>query len=110
MAEVAPIQNHPESQDGVKDGAGELNGTTNGHTGAEELALQVEGVILGNTGEQGQQEETQQDQPSLADFELHRACAEGNVEEVKQVLSRGLESLETLGEHSSHFIRLDVPL
>lgn len=29
---------------------------------------------------------------------LHRACAEGKVEEVRAILSRSLEGLETLGE------------
>lgn len=35
------------------------------------------------------------------DLDLHRACAGGNVDEVRGVLSRGLENLETLGEHVS---------
>lgn len=32
------------------------------------------------------------------DLDLHRACAGGNLDEVRGVLSRGLEGLETLGE------------
>jgi len=30
--------------------------------------------------------------------ELHRACAEGRLEEVRGILAHGLENLETLGE------------
>lgn len=34
----------------------------------------------------------------LPDLELHRVCAEGSLEQVRAVLSRSLEHLETLGE------------
>ena len=33
-----------------------------------------------------------------SEFALHRACAEGRLEDVREILSRGTESLESLGE------------
>lgn len=49
----------------------------------QELTLQGE----------GEQQGEQQQQP-----ELHRVCAGGNLEEVRAVLSQGLDALETVGQ------------
>lgn len=72
----------------------------------QEKAGQLEG--------QGQEEQQQQQSQVngnghghvVPELELHRACAEGKVEEVRAVLSRGLEQLETLGECEAFAMRV----
>ena len=56
----------------------------NGHTEVDGLAQQVNGLSVSGAP-----------QP---EYELHRACAEGSLDEVRAVLSRGLEQLEVMGE------------
>lgn len=62
------------------------------HGVVEELVNDLEGVTV---------QETKLDQANghaSLDFELHRACESGNVDEVRSILSKGLQSVETLGE------------
>ena len=54
----------------------------------QNLALEAEGEQQVQQGEQQQPE-----QP-----ELHRVCAGGNLDQVRAVLSQGLEALETVGQ------------
>ena len=61
-------------------------------TQQEELKKQVQQGMNGQEGmENGQIQ---------GELELHRACAGGNLDEVRGVLSRGLEQLEILGMFS----------
>lgn len=41
--------------------------------------------------------------------ELHVACAEGRLEDVRSILGRGLDALETLGKSSSMNLTLPDP-
>lgn len=56
-----------------------------------DLKKQVNGDVAGQEGEE-------QSQPQQVELELHRACAAGSLEDVRAVLSRGLEQLEILGK------------
>lgn len=47
--------------------------------------------------QKGEQQQQQQQQSTGFEMELHRACAEGKLDDVRAVLSRGLEQVETLG-------------
>jgi hypothetical protein len=62
----------------------------------EELKKQVQ------EGMQGQEEglTLNNNMSEQVELELHRACAGGNLDEVRAVLSRGLEQLEILGMFS----------
>lgn len=53
-------------------------------------------------GKAGQEEQVQVNGNGLVvpELELHRACVEGKLEDVRAVLSRGLEQLETLGAYT----------
>ena len=61
-----------------------LNGVQSGPNGHDEGLKEVEQGMAGMTVQ--------------SENELHRLCAEGKLEELKAVLGRSLESLETLGE------------
>jgi transcription initiation factor TFIID subunit TAF12 len=84
-------------------GHAETNGA-NGQEGVEQLQDGLAALKVEAQHQQQQEQQQQQNggdvQGQLQDVELHRACAGGNVEEVRGVLSRGLESLEVLGEFS----------
>jgi hypothetical protein len=60
----------------------------------DELKKQVQQEMNGNGNEQAQGQEVMGMESEL---ELHRVCAGGNLDEVRAVLSRGLEHLEVLG-------------
>lgn len=60
-------------------------------TQQEELKKQVQ------QGMNGQVQEGMENGQIQGELELHRACAGGNLDEVRGVLSRGLEQLEILG-------------
>ena len=84
--------------------AQQVNGHAEGQEGVEQLqggiaALKVEAQHQ-QQQEQQQQQNGEDGQVQGQDVELHRVCAGGNVEEVRGVLSRGLENLEVLGESS----------
>ena len=94
----------------------------NGHVSAEKKGL-VNGTL--ESAEQGQEEQVQQpgdvvaglenavkdmhvEQPASGqaqggvESDLHRFCAEGRLDDVRAVLSRKLEGIETLGRSSGH--------
>ena len=82
------------------DGHAKTNGVE-GQEGVEQVENGVAAMKLDAQHQQQQEQPQQQNGDAQAlgqDVELHRACAGGNVEEVRGVLSRGLESLEVLGE------------
>jgi len=64
---------------------------TQTQTQQEELKKQVQ------QGMNGQVQEGMENGQVQGELELHRACAGGNLDEVRAVLSRGLEQLEILG-------------
>lgn len=76
----APVQDQPQK--------GELNGQS---------AVNGDAAIVEN-GQAGVEQSNGQIVPEL---ELHRACVEGQLDEVRAVLSRGLEQLEALGTCNS---------
>lgn len=95
VAKASPADeatSHGLAQNGlnVDESKSEMNG----------LEQQVEGLSTSNEHGEVASDEEQQHSAASTDFELHRACAEGDIEGVKRVLSRGLEPLETLGESS----------
>lgn len=79
---AAPVEQH--------EGA---NGTVKLENGIAGLKVDAQ-AQLEQAGAQGQ---TQAAGSPVPEIELHRACLGGNVEEVRGVLSKGLESLEQLG-------------
>jgi hypothetical protein len=81
---AAPVSVSQEVVDGVPIGHFDLpNGK--GHDEAVQVVdQQVAGMVIG----------------AQSESDLHRPCAEGKLEEVRAVLSRGLENLEMLGESS----------
>ena len=63
---------------------------------------EVAGDLKANNG--GMQQESNVNGGSNGpELELHRACVEGQLDEVRAVLSRGLEQLEQLGTCNSTF-------
>lgn len=58
----------------------------------------VESLQQGVEGMELQQAQVETAPLPAVEAELHRACAEGSLDGVRQVLSNGLEALETLGE------------
>jgi hypothetical protein len=58
-----------------------------------DMKKQMNGDVAGQEG--GEQSQSQQ-----VELELHRACAAGSLDDVRAVLSRGLEQLEILGKYS----------
>lgn len=82
---VAPVQAAPAVQADQANGAG----VTSQDAQVESAQQQMAGMNLGNA-EEG----------AASESELHRACAAGNLDEVRSVLSRGLEALEVPGESS----------
>lgn len=57
----------------------------------------VEGLAQGMEGMNMEQSQGQGHMP-VSESELHRYCAEGNLEGVRACLTASLEALETLGE------------
>jgi hypothetical protein len=82
----------------------------NGQSGVQGLENGVASLKMDATAQQQQSQEAAVDgqaqgqaqqtspQPAGEELELHRACAGGNVEEVRAVLSRGLDQLEHMGK------------
>ena len=70
-------------ENGLENGIAGLKVEAQGHVDAQVNGNGIEGV-------------------PVPEIELHRACAGGNVEEVRGVLSRGLETLEILGGCRQH--------
>lgn len=89
-----PIAVEPQVQGSEKASSPTLNGVE-GSGGLNGIEQKVNGLSLanGDDGEQGPSVLEEQ-----GEFPLHAFCAEGNVEGVRQVLTKGFGSLETLGE------------
>jgi len=79
LSNSVPVEEQATQQDELKKQVQEgMNGHVNGNGNGQE------GIENGQVQGQGE-------------LELHRACAGGNLDEVRGVLSRGLEQLEILG-------------
>ena len=71
----------------------QLDEKVNGHM----ISGNEEGVATAEQGMQGM------DLLAVGDSTLHRACAEGRLEDVREILTRSTEALESLGELGDSF-------